>query len=54
MVMRAGETPKSIVEAAIKRVGSKHIFGLILNGADDVDRLYSAYRRYYRGRKTNN
>lgn len=49
MVMRAGQTPKEAVDGAIKRIGSQHIFALLLNGAEEVDRLYSGYRKYYRG-----
>jgi len=48
MVMRAGCTPKSLVDAAIKRVGTQHIVGLVLNGAEEVDRLYSGYHKSYR------
>jgi capsular exopolysaccharide synthesis family protein len=43
LVVRAGSTPDESIEAAIARLGSKHILGMILNGAEELDQLYSRY-----------
>ncbi len=43
LVVRAATTPSESVEATIARLGSKHIVGMILNGADELDRMYSKY-----------
>lgn len=43
LVVRAASTPCESIEAAIARLGPKHILGMILNGAEELDRLYSKY-----------
>jgi capsular exopolysaccharide synthesis family protein len=43
LVVRAATTPSEAIEATITRLGSKHILGMILNGANELDRLYSKY-----------
>lgn len=47
LVVRAGRTPNEAVEAAIERVGSKNLLGVLLNGSDELDRVYSDYRKSY-------
>lgn len=48
MVVRADRTPAAAVEKAISTVGSKNLLGILLNGANELDRLYSDYRQSYR------
>ncbi|HXP87580.1 MAG TPA: CpsD/CapB family tyrosine-protein kinase [Bryobacteraceae bacterium] len=43
LVVRAASTSREAIEAAIARLGSKHILGMILNGAEQLDQLYSKY-----------
>jgi succinoglycan biosynthesis transport protein ExoP len=43
LVVRAASTSRDSIEAAIARLGTKHIVGLILNGAEQLDQLYSKY-----------
>jgi capsular exopolysaccharide synthesis family protein len=47
VVVRAGRTPSDAVDAAIKTLGNKHVLGVILNGMEGVERLYSKYSTYY-------
>lgn len=47
VVVRADRTPQDAVEAAITRIGAKHLLGVILNGAEDLERLYSEYGKSY-------
>lgn len=47
LVVRAGQTPRSAIEDAVERIGSKHILGIVLNGAEGLNRLYSQYYGYY-------
>lgn len=55
LVVRADRTPRDAVEAAIGRVGREHLLGIVLNGSEEIDRLYSDYRNNYgpesRGKK---
>jgi capsular exopolysaccharide synthesis family protein len=56
LVVRADRTPREAVETAIGRVGSQNLLGIILNGSEELDRLYSDYRKSYQlgnERKTN-
>jgi Mrp family chromosome partitioning ATPase len=46
LVTRAGRTPSDALERAIARLGREHIVGLVLNGADEGDNLYSGYYGY--------
>jgi succinoglycan biosynthesis transport protein ExoP len=48
LVVRADCTPRDAVEAAIGRVGAQHLLGIVLNGSEELDRLYSDYRKVYR------
>ena len=43
LVVRAASTSDESIKAAIARLGPKHILGMILNGAEELDRLYSKY-----------
>ncbi len=47
LVVRAGQTPSDAVEAALESLGPKHVMGVILNGVEGLDRLYSKYNKYY-------
>jgi capsular exopolysaccharide synthesis family protein len=47
LVVRAGRTPGDAVEQAITLLGREHVAGILLNGVEGVDRLYS---KYYRGK----
>jgi len=49
LVVRAGRTPRSAVELAVGRVGTENLLGILLNGSEDLDRLYSDYHRSYGG-----
>jgi capsular exopolysaccharide synthesis family protein len=55
LVVRADRTPRDAVEAAIGRVGTQNLLGIVLNGSEELDRLYSDYRKSYgigKSRKT--
>ena len=43
LVVRAGHTPQEAVEEAVRQVGREHIVGMVLNGVEGLDRLYSKY-----------
>jgi capsular exopolysaccharide synthesis family protein len=47
LVVRADQTPRSMVENAVARIGSKHLLGLIFNGSEELGRAYSDYRKHY-------
>jgi capsular exopolysaccharide synthesis family protein len=47
VVVRAGSTPREGVEEAFKQLGPKHVLGVVLNGMEGLDKLYSKYRSYY-------
>jgi capsular exopolysaccharide synthesis family protein len=48
LVARAGVTPKTAVDDAIKLIGRKHIVGMVLNAIDQSEDAYSKYPNYYR------
>jgi capsular exopolysaccharide synthesis family protein len=48
LVVRAGETPREDVEEATRNLGRDHIIGIILNGVEGLDRMYSKYYGYGR------
>ena len=49
LVARADRTPRESIEEALRLIGKKKTVGLVLNGADDVDRVYGKYYgSYYR------
>ena len=47
LVARAGRTPVEAVEEAIGLLGRDHVFSIVLNGAEGLDRLYSKYYGNY-------
>ncbi len=47
LVVRAHSTPRDSVEKAIDLLGRKHVAGIILNGLEGLDRVYSKYYGYY-------
>jgi len=47
LVVRADRTPRDAVEAAIGRVGVQNLLGIVLNASEDLDRVYSDYRKHY-------
>jgi capsular exopolysaccharide synthesis family protein len=47
LVVRAGQTPRKAIEDAVERIGQKHILGIVLNGAEGLNRMYSKYYGYY-------
>jgi len=47
LVVRAGRTPCEAVEAALEALGARHVIGVVLNGVEGLDRLYSKYNMYY-------
>jgi capsular exopolysaccharide synthesis family protein len=47
LVVRADRTPRDAVEAAIGRVGTQNLLGIVLNASEELDRLYSDYRKTY-------
>lgn len=51
MIVRADQTPREAVDSAIELVGSKNLLGMILNGSEEYERLYSDYRNSYRAEK---
>lgn len=51
LVVRADSTPRDAVEAAIGRLGKQHLIGMLLNGSEAVDRLYSNYNTNYRAKR---
>jgi succinoglycan biosynthesis transport protein ExoP len=46
LVVRAHSTPAEAVESAIGLLGKQHVFGVVLNGVEGLDRLYSQYGYY--------
>jgi capsular exopolysaccharide synthesis family protein len=47
LVARAGRTPREAIEQALTVIGRKHVLGMVLNGADSLNRLYSEYYGHY-------
>jgi len=47
LVVRAGHTPKQAVTEACTLIGPKHIIGIILNGVEGLNRVYSKYYGRY-------
>ena len=44
LVVRAGITPREAVEHATELLGSKNVFGIVLNGVDPRDHIHSRYQ----------
>jgi protein-tyrosine kinase len=49
LVVRAGHTPHQSVTAACTLLGPKHVIGIVLNGVEGLDRVYSKYYGRYGG-----
>ena len=49
VVVRADRTPKEAAKAACALLGPKHVLGIVLNGVEGLNRLYSKYYGYYGG-----
>jgi len=47
LVVWAGRTPCEAVEESIALLGAEHVLGIILNGVEGLNRLYSNYYGYY-------
>jgi capsular exopolysaccharide synthesis family protein len=48
LVVRADRTPCETVREALTLLGPKQALGLVLNGAEGLDKVYSKYYGYYR------
>jgi len=46
LVARAGRTTQVAVEEALKLLGKQHVLGILLNGVEGLDRVYSKYGQY--------
>jgi capsular exopolysaccharide synthesis family protein len=46
LVARKGRTPREALEKAIALLGRKRVLGIVLNGVEGLDRLYSGYYGY--------
>jgi len=46
LVARAGETPREAIEESARNLGNDHILGIILNGIEGLDHMYSKYYGY--------
>ena len=46
LVARAGQTPREAIEESTRNLGRDHILGIILNGVEGLDRVYSKYYGY--------
>ena len=46
LVAREGRTPRELIEKAIAVLGRQRVLGIVLNGIEGLDRLYSGYYGY--------
>jgi Mrp family chromosome partitioning ATPase len=46
LVARAGQTPREAIEESARNLGREHIVGIVLNGAEGLDRTYAKYYGY--------
>lgn len=46
LVARAGKTPREAIEESIQNLGRDHVIGIMLNGVEGLDELYSKYYGY--------
>ena len=46
LVTRAGRTPSEGLERAIALLGREHVLGIVLNGIEELNQLYSGYYGY--------
>ena len=47
LVLRAGHTPRDSAEEALSLLGPGRVAGIVLNGAEGLNRLYAKYSGYY-------
>jgi protein-tyrosine kinase len=47
LIARAGHTPTRATEDALNLVGRKHVFAIILNSVEGLDRIYKKYYKVY-------
>ncbi len=47
VVARAGATPREAIEQTVNLLGTGHVLGILLNGVEGLNRLYSKYSGYY-------
>jgi len=50
LVARAGYTPREAIEESTRNLGSDQILGIILNGVEGLDHIYSKYYGYRYGK----
>ncbi len=46
LVARAGQTPREAIEETTRNLGHDHIIGIMLNGVEGLNRMYSKYYGY--------
>jgi Mrp family chromosome partitioning ATPase len=46
LVVRAGRTPREAIDETTRNLGRDHIMGIILNGVEGLDHIYSKYYGY--------
>jgi polysaccharide biosynthesis transport protein len=49
LVVRAGHTPQTSVDEAIRQLGRQHIAAVVLNAVEGLDRMYHKYGNKYYG-----
>ncbi len=51
LVVKAGQTGREMVEKAIALLGKQHVLGIVLNGIEKMNPVYSKYGHYGRDEK---
>jgi Mrp family chromosome partitioning ATPase len=46
LVVRAGKTPREAIDETTRNLGRDHIMGIILNGVEGLDHIYTKYYGY--------
>jgi capsular exopolysaccharide synthesis family protein len=47
LVVRADQTPKETIEESLLRIGRERVVGIVVNGAEALNKSYSKYYGYY-------
>lgn len=47
LIARAGRTPSRALDQAVDLITKKHVLAIILNGVEDIDRIYKKYYKAY-------
>jgi capsular exopolysaccharide synthesis family protein len=47
LVARAGRTSREAIDEAVKLIGRQHVLGIVLNGSENLTRVYSQYYGHY-------